>query len=174
MSRGPSVLEEGSRPNEEPTTTTTLPWHRRTLASFILYGGPSVTPTPEEFASVRSRLQQEWSFVGGFVSRFTIMPLESQFIHHSTYSLWVLLRKFFTICWRFGTLTATASVNATILAITTDSIFKIDSYAYTAVATSSAACGLGITCDVWFLLRYIWVDLQTFIVCTLPTSTFSH
>jgi hypothetical protein len=66
------------------------------------------------------------------------------------------------------------SVNAAILAISTDSIFKIHSYAHTAVATSSAACGLGIACDVWFLLRYNWVDLETFIVRTLPTSTSSH
>jgi len=43
-------------------------------------------------------------------------------------------------------------------------LFKVDSYACTAVAISSAACGLGIACDVWFLLRYIWVDLKTFIV----------
>ena len=64
-----------------------------------------------------------------------------------------------------------ASVNAAILAITTDSIFKIDTYAYTAVATSSAACGLGISCDIWFLLRYNWVDLETFIVCTFPAPT---
>ena len=163
----------GSRPNEEPATTTTLPWHCITLASFTLYGGLSVARTPEEFASVRSRLQQEWSFIGGFVSRLTIVLLEFQFIYHSTYSSWVLLRKFFTMSWRFGTLT-TASVNAAILAITTDSIFKIDSYAYTAVATSSSACGLGIACDVWFLLRYNWVDLETFIVCTLPTSTSSN
>ena len=67
-------------------------------------------------------------------------------------------------------LTTTTSVNAAILAITTDSIFKIDSYAYTAVATSSAACGLGIACDVWFLVRYNWVDLETFVVRTLLTS----
>ena len=71
-------------------------------------------------------------------------------------------------------LTTTASVNAGILAITTDSIFKIDSYAYTAVATSSSTCGFGIACDVWFMLRYNWVDLDTFIVRTLLTSTSSH
>ena len=70
-------------------------------------------------------------------------------------------------------LITTASVNAAILAITTDSIFKIDTYAYTAVAISSSACGLGIACDVWFLLRYNWVDLETFIVRTLPTPTSS-
>ena len=67
----------------------------------------------------------------------------------------------------------TLSVNAAMFAITTDSKFKIDSYAYTAIATSTAACGLGIACDVWFLLRYIWVDLETFIVRTLTSQTLN-
>jgi hypothetical protein len=57
-------------------------------------------------------------------------------------------------------------------AITPDSIFKVEPYAYAAVAISSAVCGLGVVCDVWFLVRYSWVDLGKFIVCTLPTSTF--
>jgi len=40
-------------------------------------------------------------------------------------------------------------------AITPDhAIFKVNFYAYTAVSASSAACGLGIICDVWFLVRY--------------------
>jgi len=56
-----------------------------------------------------------------------------------------------------------SSVNAGIFAITPDAIFKVNSYAYTAVCTSSAACGLGIACDVWFLVRYNWVDLGIFI-----------
>ena len=55
-------------------------------------------------------------------------------------------------------------VNAAMFGITPDSIFKIDSHAHTAVAISSVACGLGIACDVWFLVRYSWVDLRTFIV----------
>jgi hypothetical protein len=42
------------------------------------------------------------------------------------------------------------------------------------VATSSVACGLGIACDLWFLLRYNWVDLETFIVRTLRTLTSPH
>ena len=84
-----------SQPNEEPTTT--VPWHGRTLSSFTLYGELSVACTSEEYASVRSRLQLEWSFDGGFVSRFTIALLDSQFTHYLTYSLWVLLRKFFTM-----------------------------------------------------------------------------
>jgi len=59
-------------------------------------------------------------------------------------------------------------------AITPDSVFKVNTYAYTAVATSSTACGLGIACDVWFLLRYYWVDLETFIVSTLRTPLTTH
>ena len=178
-SDGPLVRGEGmtgSRPNEEPTSTATLPWHSRALSPFTLYSELSTARTPEEYALVRSRLRQEWSFNGGFVSRSTTLLPDSQLIHHSTYSSWVLLRNFFTIHWRIGTLTKTASVNAAILAITTDSIFKISSYAHTAVSTSSAACGLGIACDVWFLLRYNWVNLETFIVCTFltPTSSESH
>jgi len=54
-------------------------------------------------------------------------------------------------------------VNVAMFAITPDAIFKVSSYAYTAVSTSSAACALGIACDVWFLVRYTWVDLETFI-----------
>jgi len=58
-------------------------------------------------------------------------------------------------------------------AMTPDSIFKVESYAYTAVAISSATCGLGIACDIWFLVRYSWVDLEIFIVrtCATPTSS---
>jgi hypothetical protein len=59
-------------------------------------------------------------------------------------------------------------------AITSDSIFKVDSYARTAIAISSAACGVGIACDVWFLLRYSWVDLRTFIVRPHPNPTSSQ
>ena len=72
MSDGPPVCGEGmtgSRPTEEPTTATILPWHGRTLSSFTLYGELCIACTPEEFALVRTRLQQEWSLAGGFVSR---------------------------------------------------------------------------------------------------------
>src|SRR5258708_82313 len=92
----------GSRPNEEPTTTTTVSWHSRTLSSFTLYGELCVACTLEEFALVHTRLQQEWSFAGGLVSRLITFL---QLIHHSTYTSLVLQRKFLTIRWRFGTLT---------------------------------------------------------------------
>jgi len=97
----------GSPPNGGPTTTT-VPWHIRALSFFTLYGELSVACTPEEFASLRSRLLQEWSFDGGFVRRFTTVSLDPKFIHHSTYSSWVFPRNFFAIRWQFGTLTTTA------------------------------------------------------------------
>jgi len=63
------------RPSEEPAITAPLPWRRRILASLTMYGELSVACTLEEFAFVRTRLQREWTFDGGFVSRFTIMFL---------------------------------------------------------------------------------------------------
>ena len=56
-------------------------------------------------------------------------------------------------------------MNAATFAITPDTIFKINAYIYIAIATSSIASGLGISCAIWFLLRYNWVKLETFIVC---------
>ncbi|KIM36083.1 hypothetical protein M413DRAFT_78631 [Hebeloma cylindrosporum] len=117
-----------------------------------MYGELSVAHTPEEFSLVRTRLQQEWTFDGGFVSRFTsyLSPL-------------LATNPFF-----ITNLKLIGLVNAAMFAITTDSIFKVDSSACAAVAISSAACGLGLACDLWFLLRYSWVDSETFAV--LPFS----
>ncbi|KIM41504.1 hypothetical protein M413DRAFT_72188 [Hebeloma cylindrosporum] len=53
--------------------------------------------------------------------------------------------------------------DAAMFAITPGSIFELNSHAYTAIAASSTACGLGIACNMWFLLRYSWVDLETFV-----------
>ena len=64
----------------------------------------------------------------------------------------------------------TFSVNVAMFAITPDAIFMVNSYAYTAISTSlSAACGLGIACNMWFLILYNWVDLWVFVVRTCPT-----
>ena len=71
------------QPNEESAITATLPWHGRTLASLTVYGELFAACTPEEFALVHTRLQQEWTFNGGFVSLFTIMVLNSQLIRSS-------------------------------------------------------------------------------------------
>ncbi|KAF8163851.1 hypothetical protein B0H34DRAFT_341343 [Crassisporium funariophilum] len=63
-----------------------------------------------------------------------------------------------------GLLVALAAVNTAVFSISPDSMFTVDSYARSAIAASSIASGLGIACDAWFLLRYNWADLQTFIV----------
>ena len=59
------------RPNEELMVTAT-PWYKKLLALLTMYGELSAARFAEEFAPVRARLQQEWIFVAGFVSRFTI------------------------------------------------------------------------------------------------------
>ncbi|KIM41506.1 hypothetical protein M413DRAFT_71629 [Hebeloma cylindrosporum] len=114
-----------------------------------MYGELSVADVAEEFAPVRTRLQQEWIFDAGFVSQFIVICL-GRFPSDSLFD-------------RDVKLVALSSANAAVFAVSPDSVFKINSHAYTAIATSSAACGLGIACDVWFLLRYNWVDLDTFI-----------
>lgn len=55
-------------------------------------------------------------------------------------------------------------MNAAVFAISPDSLFQIQPYALSAIAASSIASGLGIAVDAWFLFRYNWIDLKTFIV----------
>ncbi|KAF8880094.1 hypothetical protein CPB84DRAFT_1851933 [Gymnopilus junonius] len=66
--------------------------------------------------------------------------------------------------WTFigGLLLALAAVDTAVFSISPGSIFNVDSWAKSAIATSSIASGLGIACDAWFLLRYGWADLPTF------------
>ncbi|KAG5732599.1 hypothetical protein E4T56_gene16874 [Termitomyces sp. T112] len=66
-----------------------------------------------------------------------------------------------------GLLVALAAVDSAVFAIAPDSIFDVESYARSAIAASSVWSGLGIACDAWFLLRYNWGDLQTFITRAL-------
>jgi hypothetical protein len=76
---GPSIrggMTARPQPNEEPAITATLPWHIRVLASVTVYGELFAACTAEEFALVHTRLQQEWTFNGGFVSFFTTMLLD--------------------------------------------------------------------------------------------------
>ena len=66
--------------DDEPAISAILSWQSRTLAFFTMYGELSAAFKPEEFALVLMRLEQEWTFGGGFVSRFIIMFLSSQLI----------------------------------------------------------------------------------------------
>ena len=52
----------------ELIVTAALVWYRKTLAFLTLYDELSAARTPERFAAVRVRLQQEWIFNAGFVS----------------------------------------------------------------------------------------------------------
>jgi len=67
--------------------------------------------------------------------------------------------------WQYvgGLLAALAAVNAAVFAISPDSLFRIQPLALSAIAASSMASGLGTSIDAWFLFRYNWVDLRTFI-----------
>jgi hypothetical protein len=67
------LIREGitaRQPNEDLIVSATLPWYRKALESLTMYGELSVARTPEDFAPVCTRFQQEWSFAIGFVSRF--------------------------------------------------------------------------------------------------------
>ena len=61
------------------------------------------------------------------------------------------------------------SVDAGVFSIAPGYLFTVDTYARSAIAASSIASGLGIVCDAWFLSRYNWADLHTFIVSHLST-----
>ena len=58
---------------KELIVTAALVWWRKALAFLTLYDELSAARTPEGFAAVRVRLQQEWIFNAGFVSQFTIV-----------------------------------------------------------------------------------------------------
>ena len=74
----------GPPPNEGPVIMPEAapPLHRRALASLTMHDELSAARIPEEFGSVHMRLQQEWTFNGNFVSKFTILSLNSQLINY--------------------------------------------------------------------------------------------
>ncbi|KAJ7693397.1 hypothetical protein B0H17DRAFT_932950, partial [Mycena rosella] len=62
-----------------------------------------------------------------------------------------------------GILVALAAVDTAVFSISPDSVFAINPLARNAIAASSVASGLGIACAAWFLVRYAWVELHTFV-----------
>ena len=66
------VMAAGPQPNEDPIVTATPRWYIRVLVVLTMYGELSAARIPAEFAPVRTRMQQEWTFHGGFVCPFTI------------------------------------------------------------------------------------------------------
>ncbi|KAJ6522426.1 hypothetical protein DFH09DRAFT_1286849 [Mycena vulgaris] len=57
---------------------------------------------------------------------------------------------------------ALGAVDMSLLAIDSQSLFKIDLFSQRAIAASSAATGLGLLCDAWFLVRYYPLQPRVF------------
>jgi hypothetical protein len=69
----PVVQMPESLDNDSPTNLVSVSsWNRRVLESLTMYRELSTARIPEEFAPVRLRFEREWTFNGGFVSRFTV------------------------------------------------------------------------------------------------------
>ncbi|KAF8957702.1 hypothetical protein BDZ97DRAFT_1951081 [Flammula alnicola] len=105
-----------------------------------MYGELASAETDDQFEPVFRRLQQEWMFIVDCLSLYSLVT--------------------------FPNLSQIFRVDTAIFSISPGSIFNVDSYARGAITTSSIASGLGIACHVWFLLRYNWADLRTFISCS--------
>ena len=72
----PNVLVQtpDSHENDSPTSPVSdRAWNRRALELLTMYRELSAARIPEEFAPLRLRFQQELTFNGGVVSRFTII-----------------------------------------------------------------------------------------------------
>jgi hypothetical protein len=55
-----------------------------------------------------------------------------------------------------------AAIDTAVFTLSPGSMFFVNDYAKNAIALSSISSGVGLACDAWFLLRYTWVDVQTF------------
>ncbi|KAE9389891.1 hypothetical protein BT96DRAFT_889801 [Gymnopus androsaceus JB14] len=82
-----------------------------------------------------------------------------------------------------GLLIALAGIDAAVFAISpsnsgstvdTDTLFAIDSQALSAISLSTTATGLGLLCDGYFILRYAWGDVGTFVNSACPSSTSTY
>ncbi|KAF8639358.1 hypothetical protein AX17_001547 [Amanita inopinata Kibby_2008] len=62
-----------------------------------------------------------------------------------------------------GLLIALAALNTAVFSIPSSAVFTVDSWARSAIATSSISSGLGIACDTWFMFRYNWAGVEIFI-----------
>jgi len=80
----PVVQMPDNLENESPTSNVSDS-ARRAWEYLTIYREISAARIPEEFAPVLLKLQREWTFNGGFVSRFTIIFC-FQLIFNLTYS----------------------------------------------------------------------------------------
>lgn len=111
------------------------------VASCTVYGDLSLARNDDHFEPVFRRLQQEWSQNGALVSSSTNRRS--------------LILTFLKLC-------ALAAIDTAVFTLSPTSMFFINDWAKNAIALSSIASGIGLSCDAWFLLRYTWIDVETF------------
>lgn len=166
-----SLLPRYTEKVEVPPSLSRL---ERVLASCTMYNQLKEANMDSHFEQVFVRLQLEWTYMGGLVCRFRFISMFPD--HHP---LFITARSFSCVSTYFPDHLALnvlidlpfISVNTAVFSIAPGSLFTVDTYARSAIAASSIASGLGIVCDAWFLLRYNWADLHTFIVSHLSTLT---
>ncbi|KAG6836570.1 hypothetical protein H0H93_006674 [Arthromyces matolae] len=129
----PSVLPQYT---ERIEISQDLSFAERLLASFTTYSELRAARTDSEYEKVFVRLQTEWTYMGGLLVALAAIG------------------EFIKSC---------VSVDSAVFAIAPGSIFDVQTYARIAIAASSIFSGLGIASDAWFLFRYNWADLHTFI-----------
>ena len=164
-----SLLPRYTEKVEVPSSLSRL---ERALSSFTMYSQLKEANMDSHFEQVFVRLQMEWTYVGGLVCRFRFI---SMFLDHGP--LFITARSFSCVSTYHPDHLALnvlidlsfIRVDTAVFSIAPGSLFTVDTYARSAIAASSIASGLGIVCDAWFLLRYNWADLHTFIVSYLPT-----
>lgn len=121
-----------------------LNFFERAISSFTVYREMKRACGEDDFESIFKRLQYEWTYNAQIV-RLCINQCPQTY-HEQ--------------------LVALCGVDLTVLGISPDSLFSVNPLARGTVAVSSIASGLGVVCSSWFLVRYGWVDLHTFVVST--------
>ena len=162
-----SLLPSYTEKVEIPPSMSRL---ERILASFTMYNELKDANMDSHFERVFVRLQMEWTYIGGLVCRFHLINIS--FDHGSFF---ITARSFSCVSTYYPDHSALnilirlsfISVNTAVFSIAPGSLFTVDTYARSAIAASSITSGLGIACDAWFLFRYNWADLHTFIVSHL-------
>ena len=164
-----SLLPRYTEKVEVPQSLSRL---ERILASFTMYNQLKEANMDSHYQQVFDRLQLEWTYIGGLVCQFrsistspdhgplfitarSLSCVSTYYPDHSALNVLIVL--------------PFISVDTAVFSIAPGSLFTVDTYARSAIAASSIASGLGIVCDAWFLLRYNWADLHTFIVSHLST-----
>jgi len=130
----------------------------RTVSSEKEYFCPAILPIHSQDVFV----EQSKLVISTVVASVTVYGALKDAAEDSDYN--VVFEKL-KIEWTYvgGLLLGLAALEASVFATDPGSSFKVDDFAQHAIATGSIATGLGIVCDLWFLLRYYRLELPVFI-----------